>query len=164
MAKQRQRKPKQLILEFNASTAPPPTVPVVSWAEAREMDRGPLLSSPSDVAGYVRQYIGGMTKEVFLVMYLDHRNHVLDCVAEAQGTVDHAVVYVREILKRALTLDAAGMILGHNHPAGSLSPSEADKQLTRQIQEAARAMGMTVHDHLIVAHEGSFSFRQAGIL
>jgi DNA repair protein RadC len=56
------------------------------------------------------------------------------------------------------------MILAHNHPAGSLSPSEADRSLTRQIQEAARAMGVTVHDHLIVASEGSFSFRQAGIL
>jgi DNA repair protein RadC len=148
-----------------AKLAPPPTIQPISWAEAREeYHRGELLSSPSEVALYVRQYIGGMNREVFLVLYLDHRNHVLDCVAMSQGTVDHAAVYPREILKTALGLDATGIILAHNHPAGSLSPSEADRSLTRQIQDAARAMGITVHDHLIVAHEGSFSFRQAGLI
>jgi DNA repair protein RadC len=136
------------------------------WRLARkeEVSRGRLLSSPSDVALYVREELGDRPREVFMVMYLDHRNHVLDCREVQEGTVDHAAVYPREILKRALHLNATGMILAHNHPAGSLSPSEADRSLTRQIQEAARAMGVTVHDHLIVASEGSFSFRQAGIL
>lgn len=136
------------------------------WRLARkeEVARGRLLSSPSDVALYVREELGDRPREVFMVMYLDHRNHVLDCREVQEGTVDHAAVYPREILKTALHLNATGMILAHNHPAGSLSPSEADRSLTRQIQEAARAMGVTVHDHLIVASEGSFSFRQAGIL
>lgn len=136
------------------------------WRMARrdEVKRGRLLASPSDVALYVREELGDRPREHFLVMYLDHRNHILSCCEVNEGTVDHAAVYPREILKQALTLNATGLILAHNHPAGSLSPSEADRSLTRQIQEAARAMGVTVHDHLIVASEGSFSFRQAGIL
>ena len=155
----------QIELKFNPETAPPPTMPVLSWAESRaEYKRGPALCSPSESAAYFKKYIGGMEREVFLVMYLDHRNQVLDCVASNYGTVDHAAVYPREILKTALALNASGIILAHNHPAGSLTPSEADRHLTRQIQEASRALGITVHDHLIVAHEGSFSFRQAGLL
>ena len=67
-------------------------------------------------------------------------------------------------MKRALDLKATGMILAHNHPGGSLAPSDADRQLTHQILTAARAMGLTVHDHLILTAEGSFSFRQAGML
>jgi DNA repair protein RadC len=136
------------------------------WRLARkeEVSRGRLLASPSEVALYVREELGDRPREVFMVMYLDHRNHVLDCREVQEGTVDHAAVYPREILKTALHLNATGLILAHNHPAGSLSPSEADRSLTRQIQEGARAMGVTVHDHLIVASEGSFSFRQAGIL
>jgi DNA repair protein RadC len=98
-------------------------------------------------------------------MFLDHRNHVLDCQLMQEGTVDHTAVYPREIFKKAFALGtASGLILSHNHPAGSLEPSEGDKQLTRQILTAARALGFTVHDHIIVAHEGHFSFRQAGLL
>jgi len=161
----RNRKQKQIEMKFNPETAPPPTIPVLSWAEARtEYKRGPALCSPSESSAYFRKYIGGMEKEVFLTMFLDHRNQVLDCVLMNQGTVDHAAVYPREILIKALGLNASGIILAHNHPAGSLTPSEADRHLTRQIQEASRALGITVHDHLIVANEGSFSFRQAGLL
>jgi len=143
----------------------PPTVPPVSWAEARaDYKRGEAVTSPEQAKGYFARYIGGKEKEAFLAMYLDHRNHVLDCVCMQEGTVDHTAVYPREILKKALELNATGLIFSHNHPAGSLEPSEGDKQLTRQILTGARALGITVHDHIIVAHEGTFSFRQAGLL
>ncbi len=152
-------------LKFNVRELPPPTVPPVSWAEARaDYQRGPVMGSPEDVAAYFKQYIGGKRNEAFVTMYVDHRNHVLDVVLNQEGTVDHTAVYPREVLKKALELDATGIIFSHNHPAGSLEPSEGDKQLTRQILTAARAMGITVHDHLIVTHEGYFSFRQAGLL
>jgi DNA repair protein RadC len=136
------------------------------WRLARreEVFRGRSISTPSEVALFVREELGDRPREVFFVMYLDHRNRVLSCRLVQEGTVDHAAVYPREILKDALRLNATGVILAHNHPAGSLVPSEADRQLTRQIQDAARPMGVTVHDHLIVASEGSFSFRQAGLL
>lgn len=156
---------KQFIMRFNLEGLPAPTVPPVSWAEARATyKRGPVLGSPSDAAEYFRKYIGGRPEEAFLCMYLDNRNHLLDVVLEGEGTVDQTAVYPRRIFERALKLHAAGLILAHNHPAGSLEASEGDRALTRQIMTAGRALGVTVHDHLIVTHEGHFSFRQAGLL
>lgn len=152
-------------IPFDVKQLPAPTLPPVSWAEARaDYHRGPVVSSPNEVAEYFKKYIGGKDKEAFLTMYLDTSNHVLDVVLNGHGTVDHTAVYPREVLKRALDLGAAALILSHNHPAGSLEPSEQDKALTRQIITAARALGIAMHDHLIVAHEGFFSFRQAGLL
>ncbi len=152
-------------LKFELRVLPPPTVPPTTWAEARaDYKRGPVVSGPEDAIAYFQQYIGGKPKEAFLAMFIDHRNHVLDCVLMQEGTVDHTAVYPREILKKALDLNATGLIFSHNHPAGSLEPSEGDKALTRQILTASRALGITVHDHIIVAHEGHFSFRQAGLL
>jgi DNA repair protein RadC len=116
------------------------------------------------VASFLKEQIGNRPREVFAVLFLDHRNHLLAFEHLQEGTIDHTAVYPREILKRVLDLHATGLILAHNHPAGSLEPSEGDKALTRQILTAARAMGVTVHDHLILAAEGHFSFRQAGML
>ncbi len=156
---------KQLVMRFNLDDFPPPTVPPTSWAEANSTyHRGPVVGTPDDAVSYFKKFIGGKPIEAFLCMYLDHRNHILDVVLEGEGTVDHTAVYPRNILKRALELGATGCILAHNHPAGSLEASEGDKALTRQILTAAKAMGVSVHDHLIVAHEGHFSFRQAGLL
>ena len=156
---------RQLVFRFNLDHFPAPTVPPASWAEARAtFKRGPEMGNPTDAAEYFRKYIGGKPNEAFLCMYLDHRNHLLDVVLEGEGTIDHAAVYPREICRRALELKATGLILAHNHPAGSLEPSEGDKALTRQISLAVLPLGLRVHDHLIVAHEGHFSFRQAGLI
>jgi DNA repair protein RadC len=156
---------KQLEMPLEVMFKIPPTVPPVSWSEARaDYERGPVVTSPDDVVAYFAKYIGGRDKEAFVTMYLDHRNHVLETVLNSEGTVDHTAVYPREVLKKALELNATGIIFSHNHPAGSLEPSEGDKALTRQIITAARALGITVHDHLIVTHEGHFSFRTAGLL
>jgi DNA repair protein RadC len=133
-------------------------------AQGEGFKRGRTVSSPEDVASFLKERIGGRPREVFSTLFLDHRNHLLAYEDLQEGTVDHTAVYPREILKKALDLHATGLILAHNHPAGSLEPSEGDKALTRQILTAARAMGVTVHDHLIVAAEGHFSFRQAGLL
>ena len=156
---------KQLEMPLEVMFKIPPTVPPVSWSESRaDYERGPVVTSPDDVVAYFAKYIGGRNKEAFVTMYLDHRNHVLETVLNSEGTVDHTAVYPREVLKKALDLNATGIIISHNHPAGSLEPSEGDKALTRQILTASRALGITVHDHLIVTHEGHFSFRQAGLL
>lgn len=129
-----------------------------------EFKRGRVITSPEDVASFLREQIGSKPREVFMSIFLDHRNHLLAYENLQEGTVDHTAVYPREILKRTLELHATGLIIAHNHPAGSLEPSEGDKQLTRQILTASRAMGITVHDHLILTTEGHFSFRQAGLL
>lgn len=156
---------KQYELTLDVMVKIPPTVPPISWAEARsEYKRGPVVAGPQEAKDYFLKFIGGKSNESFLVMYLDHRNHVLDCVCMQEGTVDHTAVYPREIFKKAFELNATGLILSHNHPGGSLEPSEGDKQLTRQILTAGRALGITVHDHVIVTHEGHFSFRQSGFL
>jgi DNA repair protein RadC len=133
-------------------------------ARQEEWKRGRVIASPTDVASYLREEMGAYGREAFVVLYLDQRNHLLACEKVQEGTVDQTVVYPREIMKRALDLRATGLILSHNHPGGSLTPSDADRQLTHQIVSAARPMGLTVHDHLIVTAEGSFSFRQAGLL
>ena len=133
-------------------------------AQQEPFKRGRTITSPEDVAGFLREQIGSRPREVFTAIFLDHRNHLLAFEQLQEGTVDHTAVYPREILKRSLELHATGLILSHNHPAGSLEPSEGDKQLTRQILTAARALGVTVHDHLILTTEGHFSFRQAGLL
>ena len=142
---------------------PSPVQKQITWKEYRETRRGEVISSPDDVVDFFNRHMGGMSKEVFVALYLDHRNHALYCDAQ-MGTVDHTAVYPREILATALGFDASGLIIAHNHPAGSLEPSEGDKALTRQILTASRAMGITVHDHLIITDEGHFSFRQAGLL
>jgi DNA repair protein RadC len=129
-----------------------------------QFKRGRPLSGPGDAADFLREQIGAKAREVFAVLYVDHRNHLLSYEALQEGTVDHTAVYPREILRKALDLNASGLLLAHNHPGGSLEASEGDRQLTRQIVTAGRAMGLTVHDHLIVTAEGHFSFRQAGLL
>jgi len=133
-------------------------------AKEEEFKRGRIISSPDHVISFLREQIGSRPREIFTALFLDHRNHLLAFEHLQEGTVDHTAVYPREILKRSLDLGATGLILSHNHPAGSLEASEGDKQLTRQILTAARAMGITIHDHLIVTTEGHFSFRQAGLL
>jgi len=133
-------------------------------AQKEEFKRGRTITSPEDVACFLKEQIGSRPREVFTAIFLDHRNHLLAFEHLQEGTVDHTAVYPREIIRRALDLHATGLILSHNHPAGSLEPSEGDKQLTRQILTASRAMGITVHDHLILTTEGYFSFRQAGLL
>jgi DNA repair protein RadC len=158
------RKQLAFALEDARNWPNPEPLTVPNWGVVREERVNPVVSKPSEVAIYFRNRLGGLNKEVFCVLYLDHSNRVLEVSTEGQGTIDHAAVYPREIVLKALFHDATGVILCHNHPAGSLVPSEADRQLTRQIQDACRPLGVVVHDHLIVTAEGSFSFRQAGLL
>jgi DNA repair protein RadC len=80
------------------------------------------------------------------------------------GTVDHAPVYPREVVRRALELSASAVILVHNHPSGDPTPSQADIEITRQVAEAARALRIAVHDHLVVGRDGVASFKALGLL
>src|SRR5579859_7547223 len=92
---------KQLNFRFDITPFPPPTVPPTRWVEARaDYKRGPVVASPCEAIAYFKKYIGGKANESFLSMYLDHRNHVLDVVLEGEGTIDHAAIYPRQILKR----------------------------------------------------------------
>ena len=98
------------------------------------------------------------------MLYLDNRNQLILDEIQNRGTVDHAPVYPREVVRRALELSAKSMIIVHNHPSGDPSPSRPDTDMTPQVIEAARALGIDVHDHLIVGRDGVASFKQLGLM
>ena len=97
--------------------------------------------------------------EQFRVLFLDKRNQLIADELQQKGTVDHTPVYPREVVKRALELSATAVILVHNHPSGDPTPSRADIQMTRQIVEVAKPLGIEVHDHIIVGREGHASLK-----
>src|SRR5690606_32072789 len=98
------------------------------------------------------------------ILFLDKRNQLIADEVQQQGTVDHTPVYVREVVKRALELSATAIVLCHNHPSGDPTPSRADIEMTRQIIEAARPLGVTVHDHIIVGRNGHVSLRSLKLI
>ena len=102
--------------------------------------------------------------EQFRVLYLDRKNVLIADEAQAKGTVDHVPVYPREVVKRALELNASALILVHNHPSGDPTPSQSDITVTEQIVAAARALSLTLHDHLIIGKSQENSFRTEGLI
>ena len=102
--------------------------------------------------------------EQFRILFLDRKNVLIADEPQAKGTVDHVPVYPREVVKRALELNASALILVHNHPSGDPTPSEADISVTRQIETAANALSISLHDHLVIGKSDEFSFRSAGYL
>jgi DNA repair protein RadC len=98
------------------------------------------------------------------VLFLDRKNVLIADEVQTRGTVDHAPVYPREIVKRALELSASALILVHNHPSGDPTPSRADIAMTREITAAAKALGIAVHDHLVIGRAGHSSFKSLGLL
>lgn len=119
----------------------------------------PALSSWSQVLNYLHAAQAYATHEQFRILFLDKRNKLIADEVQGRGTVDHTPVYVREVVKRALELSASAIILVHNHPSGDPTPSRADIDMTKLIIEAARPLGVTVHDHVIVGRDGHASFR-----
>lgn len=137
----------------------------VSRRVAREpAARRPVISSWTALVSYVRVALQHEPREQFRVLYLDKKNQLQQDEILNRGTVDHAPVYPREVVRRALEVSASAIILVHNHPSGDPTPSRADIQMTKQIVEAARALNVEVHDHLIVGREGVSSFRQLGLM
>lgn len=124
----------------------------------------PVLSSWDAMLDYCRTTMAHRATEQFRVFYLDRKNVLIADEAQAEGTVDHVPVYPREIIKRALLLNASALILVHNHPSGDPTPSSADISMTKQIEDAAGAMGIVLHDHVIIGKSGELSFRVDGYL
>jgi DNA repair protein RadC len=123
-----------------------------------------VLSSWTAVLDYCRTKIGFEDKERFAIIFLDKRNQVIHDEIQQTGTVDHTPVYPREVVKRALELNATAIILVHNHPSGDPTPSRADITMTQQIIEVAMPLGILVHDHIIVGKQGHASFRGLGLI
>ena len=129
-------------------------------------DEAEALSDPRRLSDFWRMRIGALKHEVFAVAYLDSAGRLLRDGVETlqEGTIDRAAVYPRRVAAAALRREAAAIVLAHNHPNGLLQPSEHDKLITRAIVLAAETVGLRVVDHLIVAAQDTFSFRQAGLL
>ncbi len=124
-----------------------------------------LFNEPSLVKDYLRRARGDGTQERTGALYLNARNRLLRDDPEIyRGTLDRAVVEPREILKRALLTNAAGVILYHNHPSGDPSPSREDREFTRRLAAAAESVGLRLLDHIVVGREGCVSFRESGLM
>lgn len=119
----------------------------------------PVLSSWQQVIDYCRAAMGYETREQFRILFLDKKNKLIADEVQGQGTVDHTPVYIREVVKRALELSATALVLVHNHPSGDTKPSRADIDMTRMIQSAAKPLGITLHDHIIVGRGVHYSFK-----
>jgi DNA repair protein RadC len=130
---------------------------------ARVMHR-PVLSSWDALLDYCHTAMAHRETEQFRVLYLDRKNVLIADEEQARGTVDHVPVYPREVVKRALELNASALILVHNHPSGDPTPSPSDISMTTQVQDAAAVLGITLHDHLIVGKGREISFRAEGYL
>ncbi|SNT68514.1 RadC family protein [Paracoccus seriniphilus] len=132
-------------------------------ARARVMNR-PVLSGWQELLDYCHTAMAHRETEQFRVLFLDRKNVLIADDEQGQGTVDHVPVYPREIIRRALELNASALILVHNHPSGDPTPSETDITMTARIAQAADCMGITIHDHLIIGKSRELSFRAQGLL
>lgn len=130
---------------------------------ARVLNR-PVLSSWDALLDYCHTAMAHRETEHFRVLFLDRKNALIADEEQGRGTVDHVPVYPREVMRRALELNASALILVHNHPSGDPSPSTADIAMTEQIARAAQALQIALHDHLIIGKERETSFRMQGLL
>jgi len=124
----------------------------------------PVLASWDRVLDYCHATMAHRETECFRVLFLDRKNRLIVEEVMQKGTIDHTPVYPREVIRRALELGASALIMVHNHPSGDPQPSKADIDITRQIRDAARPLGVILHDHVIIARTGYSSFKSDGLI
>jgi len=130
----------------------------------RQFTRGRALTSPDATRDFLMLELALLEHEVFYSLYLDNQHRVIKAECCFQGTIDGASIYPREVVKRALQLNANALILAHNHPSGLAEPSEADRAITRRLIDALSLMDMRVLDHFIIGGADCFSFAEHGLL
>ena len=128
------------------------------------MHRQPILSSWQALLDYLRLDMAHLTRERVRVLYLNAKNMLISDDNMSEGSVDQAAIYTRQVIKRALDLGATSLILVHNHPSGNPQPSKQDIQITREIIEAGKRLGIGVHDHIIIGLDGHSSMRSMGLI
>jgi DNA repair protein RadC len=124
----------------------------------------PLMDSPKPVEDYLKLLIGNRPHEVFVTLFLDVKHCLITTDESATGTISRVAVYPREIVRRALALNAASVIVAHNHPSGGVAPSASDRRLTRMLKDALALIDVQLLDHLVVASNEIFSFSRQGLL
>jgi DNA repair protein RadC len=129
-----------------------------------ELKDRPVVGSWDKLIDYCSAHIAHGKVEEFHILFLDRKNVLLRHERQQKGTVDHTPVYPREVVKRALELEASALILVHNHPSGDPTPSRADIAVTQDIKKAGAALGVTVHDHVIIGRNRHVSLRDLGLI
>lgn len=124
----------------------------------------PVLNSWTRLMDYCMNTMQHETREHFRILFLNKKNEMIADEIQGSGTVDHTPAYPREIMKRALEVGATALILVHNHPSGDPKPSQADVDMTMNIQQAAKPFNIVIHDHIIVSRNGYTSFKNEGLL
>ena len=124
----------------------------------------PVLASWQALLDYLRADMAHLAHERVRVLHLNSKNRLIRDELVSEGSIDQAAIYTREVIKRALALGSAAIILVHNHPSGDSSPSRQDIAITKDICDAARTLGIAVHDHIIIGKDGHTSFRSQGLI
>jgi len=130
----------------------------------RDVIDRPVIGSWQKLIDYCHAALQHEKTEQFRILFLDRKNVLIADEVQQRGTIDHTPVYPREVVKRALELSASALILVHNHPSGDPTPSRADIDMTREVKTAAKALGIEVHDHLVIGRKSHASFRSLGLL
>jgi len=140
-------------------------IQILSERLSREQVIGrPIIASWSALITYVRTAMQHATTEQFRVLFLDRKNKLIADEILGKGTIDHAPVYPREVVKMALAHEASAIILAHNHPSGDPTPSQADIEMTRTLIDVCKPFDIVVHDHLVVGRETTASFKTLGLM
>ena len=129
-----------------------------------QLQQRDVFKSPQQVRDYLVLKLGGLTREVFLVLFLDTQNHLVATEEMFAGTLTQTSVYPREVVKRALHHNAASVIFAHNHPSGIAKQSQADELLTKELKQALALVDVRVLDHFIVAGNNTLSFSERGLI
>jgi DNA repair protein RadC len=133
-------------------------------ALAQQMQQAPVLDAPQKLKDYLFLRMAALTREVFAVLFLDSHFRMLCCEEMFHGTLTQASVYPREVVRRALALNAAAVVFAHNHPSGVAEPSRADEFLTQTLKAALKTVDINVLDHLVVGQGGVVSLSERGLL
>ncbi len=131
--------------------------------QAQVLNR-PALSSWQALLEYCRSSMAYSRTERFRILFLDRKNLLIADEEQQKGTVDHTPVYPREVVKRALELEASAIIMVHNHPSGDPTPSKADIAMTREVAATGEKLGISLHDHVVIGKKGEASFKALGLL
>ncbi|MDE1901340.1 MAG: DNA repair protein RadC [Alphaproteobacteria bacterium] len=160
--------PRERLLACGLSDAAAATLIVTGAIALRAQKKaivgGALLNNWQRIVDYCRMAMAHETVEQFRLLFLDRKNHLIGEEVHQRGTIDHAPVYPREVVKRALDIGAGALVLVHNHPSGDPTPSKDDIAMTRAIIDACKPLGLTVHDHIIIGHAETVSFKGLGLL
>jgi DNA repair protein RadC len=123
------------------------------------------INAPADAAKIVMDYLRGVDREHFVGLYMNTSNNLITIHTVSIGTLNSSLVHPREVFKLALMVNAASIIVSHNHPSGNAEPSQEDLAITKQLVEAGKILGIPVHDHVIITEGNGFtSFTERGLM